>query len=75
MKTDPIEECRVMAEHKIFIEKLSLKTISIKQKIKAYKATYLGDVPNPMKNYARGQKTVKSKTSFSSDDLKNKLRN
>jgi len=74
MKIDPIEDGRVMAEHVMFIEKLTTKTNTIRKKIKAYRAEYLGDIPNPMKNYSRGQKTVKSKTSFSSVDLKNKLR-
>jgi len=74
MKTDPSEDDHDMAEHVMFIEKLTTKTNTIRKKIKAYRAEYLGDIPNPMKNYSRGQKTVKSKTSFSSVDLKNKLR-
>ena len=74
MKIDPIEEHRVMAEHKIFLENLTVKTNAIRQKIRAYRAEYLGDVPNPMKNYARGQKTVKSKSTFNYSDFKSKLR-
>lgn len=69
---DLIEECRVMAEHRIAMVELDSKVSAIRLRISAYKREYLSDSPN--KNQAsHGQKIATPKPS-AAEIMKNKLR-
>ncbi len=72
MKTDPIEECRVMAEHRVAMVVLDSKVSAIRLRISAYKREYLSDSPNKNKG-GRGQKIATPKPS-AAESMKNKLR-
>ena len=73
---EPIEENRVMVEHRMFIIELKTKTDAIRARIKSYKRDYLSDSPN--RNHgSHGQKIAQSKHKSGSDVaklMKNKLR-
>ena len=72
MKMDPIEECRVMAEHRIAMVELDSKVSAIRLRISAYKREYLSDSPYRNKG-SRGQKIATPKPS-AAESMKNKLR-
>lgn len=72
MKTDPIEEGRVMAEHRIAMVELDSKVSAIRLRISAYKREYLSDSPNKNQG-SRGQKIATPKPS-AAETMKNKLR-